>query len=328
MDAPKFQSSKKCSWCGTLNPADAPACAKCDAGLPAIQPLVSAPQSSTSGLTLDQENRAPYQDVVTPLSDSSLFDRMSDEAMRSLGLGPSFEPGRTQAFFVVGCLSLYVLLSVAGLVADYSRIQTLSKATGGLGVPRPEAMQIDGQTLLIRLALFIVVLLTAVSFLSWIYRAHKNLRALGATDLKYSPGWAIVGFFIPFLNIVRPYQVVSEIWRASAGETRWWGGAAWMYAETPIFIAVWWGSWLTLGILDSLGAFTVFGALGADQLLVATRYHVFYDIVGVASAALAITVVQKINARQESAHRLIWSKTLRDEGLSDQERLAVPQPPS
>ena len=80
--------------------------------------------------------------------------------------------------------------------------------------------------------------------------------------------------------------------------------------------------------MDSLGAFTVFGALGADQLLVATRYRIFYYIVGVASAALAITVVQKINARQEGAHRLIWSKTLQDEGPGDQERLAVPQPSS
>jgi hypothetical protein len=328
MDGPNSESSKKCSWCGTLNSADAPSCSKCSAALSALQPLISASPSSTASPTLDQENQAPYQDVIAPLVDSSLFDRMSGEAMRSLGLGPSFEPGRTLAFFVIGGLSLYILLSLVGLVADYSRIQTLSKATGRLGVLRPGAMEIDAQTLLIRFALFIVVLLTAVSFLAWIYRAHKNLRALGATDLKYSPGWAIGGFFIPFLNIVRPYQVVSEIWRASAGEMRWSGGGAWIYAQTPVFIAVWWGSWLTLGILDSLGAFTLFGALGADQLLVATRYRIFYYIVGVASAALAITVVQKTNARQESAHRLIWSKTLRDEGPGSPETLAVPQPPS
>ena len=328
MDGPNSESSKKCSWCGTLNSADAPACSKCGAALSALQPRVTVSPSSTVSPTLDQENRAPYQDVVTPLVDSSLFDRMSGEAMRGLGLGPSFEPGRTLALVVVGCLSLYILLSLLGLVADYSRIQTLSKAARGLTAPRPELMEIDVQTVLIQLALFIVVLLTAVSFLAWIYRAHKNLRALGATDLKYSPGWAIGGFFIPFLNIVRPFQVVSEIWRASTGETRWSGGGAWIYSETPVFIAVWWGSWLTLGILDSLGAFTVFRAMGADQLLVATRYSIFSSIVGVACAALAIAMVQKINARQESAHRLIWSRTLRDEGLSDQERLAVPQPPS
>lgn len=282
MDGPNSESSKKCSWCGTLNPADVPACSKCGAALSALHPLVSASPSSKVSPTIDEENRAPYQGVVTPLVDSSLCDRMSREAMRSLGLGPSFESGRTRSLFVVGCLSLYVLLSVVGLFADYSQIQTLSKATRGVTIPRPEVMEIDPQTVLIRAAQFIVVLLTAVSFLAWIYRAHKNVRALGATDLKYSPGWAIGGFFIPFLNIVRPYQVVSEIWRASMGETGWSDGARWIYAETPIFIAVWWGSWLTLGILDSLGAFMVFGAVGADQLLVATRYRILYYVVGVA----------------------------------------------
>ncbi len=97
---------------------------------------------------------------------------------------------------------------------------------------------------------------------------------------------------------------------------------------TPIFIAVWWGSWLTLALLDFLGAFTVFAAAGSDQLSVATRYRVFYYIVGIVSAALAMTLVLKTNARQENAHRLIWSKALQDEALGEQVRLAIPQPPA
>ena len=227
MDAPKSESSKKCSWCGTLNPADAPACSKCEATLSALQPLVSASPSSNVSPTLDEENRAPYQDVVTPLVDSSLFDRISDEAIRSLGLGPSFEPGRTRAFFVAGCLSLYILLSLISAVVDFSRIELSSKIAAGVRVPAAQVTNSDALTLLIRLSLVVVVLLTTVSFLAWIYRAHKNLKALGAMDLKYSPGWAIGGFFVPLLNMVRPYQVVTEIWKARASEAHRSRGTVW-----------------------------------------------------------------------------------------------------
>jgi hypothetical protein len=304
MDGPNPESSKKCSWCGALNPADAPACSKCDAALSALQPLVSASPFSIASPTLDQENRAPYQDIVTPLVDSSLFDLISGEAIRNLGLGPSFEPGGTRAFFVAGCLSLYILLSLVAAFVDFSRIELLSKIAARVRVPPEQVTNSDALTLLIRLSLVVVVLLTTVSFLAWIYRAHKNLKALGAMDLKYSPGWAIGGFFVPLLNMVRPYQVVIEIWKASASEAHRSRGTVWGREETPVFISLWWGSWLISGFIDSFGRFMIFGAEKADQLLVASRYRLAYDVISMACAALAITVVLRINARQEDTNRV------------------------
>lgn len=306
MDGPIPSNSKRCSWCGALNSASEHACAKCGAVLSAIQPSVDAHALDVdSPLRAEATRASPYQEVNASAFDSSLLDKQTTEAIRSLGLGPSFESGGTRAFVVAGFLSLYILLSLAGLLA-------LSKAAAGPTVPRPEVTEIDAQALLIRLAQVFIVPLTAAAFFAWIYRAYKNLKALGATDLKFSPGSAIGSFFIPFLNIVRPYQVVTEIWRASGYEAARSGRASWSHAETPIFIAVWWGSWLTLGLLGSLGVATIFGATGADQLSAATRYLMVYYVLGIACAALAITVVLKINARQESANRLIWSTTLQD----------------
>jgi hypothetical protein len=149
-----------------------------------------------------------------------------------------------------------------------------------------------------------VGLLTAVLFLIWIYRAHKNLRALGASDLKYSPGWAIGGFFVPLVNLVRPYQVVMEIWRSSAPEMRGSFGAAWKHEGSSLFIVLWWGAWLISRTLDSMGAFMFIGAPTRDQLSVATRFRLVTEVISIVSAALAMMVVLKINTRQETANRL------------------------
>ena len=157
-------------------------------------------------------------------------------------------------------------------------------------------------------------LLTAVLFLAWVYRAHRNLKALGATDLKYSPGWAIGGFFVPLLNLVRPYQVVTEIWNESGSQRRSPLGGTWKHEESSWFIGLWWSAWLLAGIFDSLGVFMVIGSNQPDQLSVATRFLVVSDVVNAASAALAIMVVLKINARQEKSNRINASQQGEDVG--------------
>src|ERR1700733_8726835 len=40
-----------------------------------------------------------------------------------------------------------------------------------------------------------------ITFYFWVYFTNKNVRALGATGLKYGPTWAVGCFFVPFLNL-------------------------------------------------------------------------------------------------------------------------------
>ncbi len=39
---------------------------------------------------------------------------------------------------------------------------------------------------------------TAITFLKWVYRAYKNVQGFGAEGLRFSPGWAIGYYFISF----------------------------------------------------------------------------------------------------------------------------------
>lgn len=304
MAASASSDGKRCSWCGTLNSPTESACSKCSAALSAIQQQdISSHVRAEASVRAESEGaRAPVQ-AVSPLVDASTFDRISGEAMKSLGLGPAFVSGQARAIVVAGCLSVYILITLAGVAADFSEIEALSRLTPGLRTPPPEAAASVILTLIIRLALTGVALLTAVCFLAWIYRAYLNLKSLGATDLKYSPAWAIGGFFVPALNIVRPYQVIREIWKSSAPAGRRSTDPLWTREQTPLVIVVWWGSWLASGFLDSLAAFMFFGATGSGQLLVAARYRLTCDVISIAAAALAIAVVLRINARQEDAHR-------------------------
>jgi hypothetical protein len=69
-------------------------------------------------------------------------------------------------------------------------------------------------------------LLSAVPVLGWIYRAHANLHDAGVEELKYSPGWALGGYFVPLVNLVVPFRAMRELYNRSHGEKPWDSAAA------------------------------------------------------------------------------------------------------
>lgn len=80
-----------------------------------------------------------------------------------------------------------------------------------------------------------------VVFGLWLYRANKSVREMGIDGLQYTPGWGIGGFFVPFLNLVRPVQVTQEIWKASDPDNKVDDPTEWMLSRGSVLIWLWWG---------------------------------------------------------------------------------------
>lgn len=83
----------------------------------------------------------------------------------------------------------------------------------------------------------------AVGFLIWVHGVRKNLDVLGAQGLSFSPGWSVGAFFVPVLNLLVPYQVVNEVWRASE-PTRVDEPFAWKNVNSSPRVSTWWLAFL------------------------------------------------------------------------------------
>ena len=85
---------------------------------------------------------------------------------------------------------------------------------------------------------YLIFLITAILVCFWTYRANCNVRALGATGLRFSPGEAVGWHFVPIAWFWMPFLVMREIWRASANPSEWRGqpGSA--------VLGWWWALWL------------------------------------------------------------------------------------
>lgn len=173
------------------------------------------------------------------------------------------------------------------------------------GVDAAEALANTLRQGLVGVLSLAVSLGTGVVFLIWFHRAHANLPALGGRRLKYSPGWAVGGFFVPFLNFVRPAQVMTEIWHGSDPEglerdTALHGPSARNKLEAPLQVVLWWGLHVGAGIIAYIGLrgslFTVTADL--EALRWSAKCSAAAEAVRVFGALVAIRVVTQVSAWQ------------------------------
>ena len=81
----------------------------------------------------------------------------------------------------------------------------------------------------------------------WMILCQRNARLFGHQGMKYGAGWAVFGFIVPILNLVRPLQVVEEIYATShpnalpANEEE---GSLWKSIHASRMVFIWWVVWL------------------------------------------------------------------------------------
>ncbi len=210
----------------------------------------------------------------------------------------------TQRSWAVAMLAAWIASAGLLLVADVTRINIVNAVINGTGASLTDARNSDRFVSLAALIHLAVFVLAAVAFRMWLYRAVANNHALGADELRFSPGWAVGWWFIPLANLVRPVQIVAETWRAadpdasrSTAETR-------SHVRASVVVIAWW----LLYLLGNVVALFERWASGHSltQLRGATELDIASLVVLSAAAGMAITIVLLLTRREGArARRLI-----------------------
>jgi hypothetical protein len=201
-----------------------------------------------------------------------------------------------------GLLMATAVLTVVGVWSGVLQVQLLSRAAAG-GISHAEVTANDSRQQFIGLLQFVLFLGTAVAFLVWFRAAHRNLTALGCRNLKYTPGWAVGGFFVPVLNLVRPLQVMREVWRGSDPSNLERGASAEAPARrrlrAPTIVGWWWALFLTSGFVGNIAIRMAFAQNPSlDQLQALSAVLVLSDFVDLPSSLVALRLVGQITKRQ------------------------------
>lgn len=186
--------------------------------------------------------------------------------------------------------ALRVLLwmgAVVGLVAVISGVvvlQFLNDIMAGRPVSAAEEKASEAWQGLIGVVWSALFVVTAVVWLRWLVCASVNTRVLATRQVRFTPGWSVAWYFIPILNLWRPFQVMQEIWQVSQEGAR--------YHKPMGRVIVWWALFPTSVILRYVASWVM------SDRYAATLVHVLADMVHVASCIAAMLLVSGIYRMQ------------------------------
>ena len=140
------------------------------------------------------------------------------------------------------------------------------------------------------LAMFAV---TAALFIAWLFHLTKVIQEFSPNSLRHGPGWAIGGWFVPILNLVRPKQMVDDVWSGSSTD--------WTQQGPALYVHLWWAVFLISGVVDRISAAYATDTL--SQIESADRFARWADGFELVAVALAIVVVVTTTRRVLQAVR-------------------------
>ena len=224
-------------------------------------------------------------------------------APASPAAGEPARPLRQLGNAVTGLLCLVIVVDLLALWADTVQLGLLTDVRDGQRVSLEELTSSDDRVMTVGLLQTGSYIACAIAFLIWYARAYGNLERLGARGEFRSRPWAIVSWFIPFVNYVVPKRVMNVIWRASDPDLPALA-TYWESRRVSPLLHWWWAMWIVTTLVtnvllrDSLDS----GQTPDELVSIATGYVVI-DVIDIVPAILAILVVRATTNRQEERRR-------------------------
>lgn len=167
---------------------------------------------------------------------------------------PPYASARGRGLVSAALLALCAMISLVAIFFTLAEIRLLQSIVDGAEISPSEADANDNRQGLVALVQLTAIIASVIAFCLWIHRAHRNLPSLGTLGLRFTPGWAVGWYFVPIMNLFRPYQVMREILQASHPASDGSRPDVWKLAPVTPLLALWWAAYIISGILGNISA--------------------------------------------------------------------------
>jgi uncharacterized membrane protein len=127
----------------------------------------------------------------------------------------TLRPNQQRAKNAILLIYIVLAMNIVVFISSYMQYSMLEKASGGHFPSFEEAKANDQRELLVAVIYMIIYIVSAITFIQWFRRAYFNLHQR-VKNLSSSEGWAAGCWFVPVLNLFKPYQIMSEMFKETA----------------------------------------------------------------------------------------------------------------
>jgi tRNA A-37 threonylcarbamoyl transferase component Bud32 len=157
---------------------------------------------------------------------------------------------------------------------------------------------------LIGILYFIAFLISAITFIKWFRRAYFNLHQIN-NNLTFTEGWAAGSWFVPIVNILRPYRIMKELYLKTINFLKNSGRTPIQKTKTN-HLGWWWALWLISGFLSYLTVrLSLYDYYDIDYLIGISFLDIITGLVSIPLAIITVKVIKRYSALEDDLRKSV-----------------------
>jgi Domain of unknown function (DUF4328) len=193
-------------------------------------------------------------------------------------------------------------LNCISLISSYFQYDLLQTVANGGEISTESVTSNDNREQAIRIIQIIVFVVSAITFIQWFRRAYFNLH-LRVNHLSHSEGWAAGCWFVPIVNLFRPYQIMKEL-----------------FQETQLFLkrneahtsehlampslGLWWTFWIIDWFVGRFVFKYTMKAETIEELTRSTIGQIISNAIGIILAIITINIITEYSKLELVMHKV------------------------
>ena len=164
----------------------------------------------------------------------------------------------------------------------------LKGAVNGLPITEEAAKANDFRQLVISLVFMVGYIVSVITFIQWFRRAYYNLHQL-VPNLNFTEGWASGAWFVPIINLFRPFQIMKEL---STKTHLLLTQKNIKYEYTSKYMVIWWTLWIFMNFTDRISNQISKHSTTIDDFLFSTLFTLITGIFFIPLSIFTVKVIR------------------------------------
>ena len=199
------------------------------------------------------------------------------------------KPNGQRAKIAIMLIWTVLTIEIISILSDYLQYNLLQTVANDGQISSETATDNDLRQKIIAIIYLVTYIISGITFIRWFRRAYFNLH-LKAETLSFTEGWAAGSWFVPFISLYRPKQIMKELYVETQNLLTAKQENSTVNLNTQ-FIGWWWALWL---IASFLGQFVFRYSLKAESLEALTTATIASIIASIIAIPLALITVKII----------------------------------
>lgn len=224
-----------------------------------------------------------------PAFEEKCADFKADESVKEFQ-GFALRPNDQRASIVITFIWIVLIMEVVSFFSSFLQYNLLQTAADGGEITLAQANANDFREQAVAFIYLLAYIVSGITFIMWFRRAYYNLHQKVGT-LAYSDGWAAGSWFVPIVNLYRPFEIMKELYVETKNYLLKKEDSPQLKLDTD-YLVFWWTLWIVNAIIGHIAFRLSWHGTTVSQLMASTVLDMVSCVIGVILGLVTIKIVR------------------------------------